>query len=170
MKINSDPKIRNVFLCSIVFLVTSIFQGLVIWWLYPAPEDFAPFKTVTGIYSYNGGGAKSRPRSFIDKKEVFCSISYLGPEGSCAYRYLEGKLVTAQIAHYKHLFGIGEVLMEIKGPYPIYAYSGDEQMVESWRSNSIGSSILNSFIAALIFFLIKKTSLDKKDRKNNIKD
>jgi hypothetical protein len=160
---------KNITLSLCVFVALNVVQLLVVYMLYPNSNDFAPFKKITGVYSYDAGKATSSVNTRVNGHLVFCRFSFMGPEASCFHRNLNGMVVTAQLAHYRHLFGEGEALVDVSANEQIQIHYSAEQLVENWRFSSIIAALLNALIAAVFFYLIRKLWFTdgKKNGNNN---
>ena len=145
---NTFKKILPFFYC---WLACVAIQLPMVWWLYPSPQDFVPTETVEGIYSFNGGGAKTGSTTKIGARSLFCGISYLGPSGSCDQRFA-GQFVKAKLAHYKQLFGQSEVVVEVRGSNGDEIVYSPELRMELWRFNS-GTEVVRMAIFFSLFLV-----------------
>lgn len=149
------------------FLACVVIQLGIIAWLYPSPDDFKVTETVTGLFTFDGGGSRTRATSYINGKSLVCEIMYLGPHNSACSPRFENQIVTAKLASYTYLGGHGNVVMEIigKNDYEIIKYSV-EQRIQNWLFSSLSFSIVIGLFFAIPFYIIHSTYFNKSKGKD----
>lgn len=152
-----------------VTLLAMLVQLFLIWLFYPTPDQFVLTKTVTGTYVFDVGNSKSRTYTAIEqvrdsrtvREPLFCSVSFIGPMGSCEQKYLDGRLVTADIGRYKHLFGEGSVPMRITSNKQIFLDRDKKQWDEEWLTASLIVATFASIVIGVLFRLFELKTLRK---------
>jgi hypothetical protein len=142
-------------------LTCLVVQALLIWWLFPTPTDFLPTRSVSGTYIFDGGTLHSRSTSKIGNASLFCAISYFGPEDGCSQR-LDGKVTTASLASYRHLFGTGEVVVELVAADGDRVSYTSAVLMRQWRSISWLVAIQTSLIAAILVCTASQAFFERK--------
>lgn len=135
------------FLIGVASLAIQIF---LVYRFEPSPADFAIKRTITGKYSVSDGQAPTRATTAVNGHPVFCSISYLGPGDSCIYQY-RSHVVTVALAEYEHLFGTGEVVVEITGKNLTRTFFDPNKRMHLWWISSIGGAVTASTITTTLF-------------------
>jgi len=144
------------------FFLALAIELILIWWVYPSPNDFGTIETMTGIYTFDGH-RKSRSYLKFDtgsgRRELLCSPDFVGGASPCGMEHLDKQIVTVQLVRYRHLFGEQDVLVGLSTKSNVHISYNSEALVSEWLRKSIYFSILYAFIFAMNVYVIRVSKL-----------
>jgi hypothetical protein len=139
----------------IIAIFSVLAQFALIYVYAPTPADFKVQSTITGIYKVSGGEAGTRVVTEVNGVSLMCSINYGGPRDSCS-THLRDLEVTVKQATYRHVFGTGEVVMEISSKNgDLIRYRAEDRIRWWWRSSIMGGfnyALMCTVIVGIIYF------------------
>ena len=146
-----------------IALACGLIQAALIFRFQPSPSDFSVNRTISGTYKVSDGQGGTLTTTSVNGESLYCVINYLGPRNSCITRY-EGRDVTVKLASYRHVFGSGNVVVEIAantGDRTIFTVN---KLMHLWWFSSIGFGLLMTAASAVVFGFIYQFFLNWRNK------
>jgi hypothetical protein len=141
---------KNLRLSIYIGLTTFVLQLIPIWLLHPSADSLNAVRTIKGFYEFDGGKSPAAsPVTMIAGEQIFCMRDFSGDGRACPQRF-KGKTVTAVIGSFRHLFGSGEITLEIVATDGDFVRYSPTQILKDWLRSSLVSAMLNAFMLSLV--------------------